>query len=59
GGGWRGYDPTLGLAVADRHVALAAGRTPQLAAPLTGTFRGSGVSTTMQVQIRLQVTGRE
>ncbi|NEQ55538.1 MAG: transglutaminase family protein, partial [Leptolyngbya sp. SIO3F4] len=24
GGGWRGFDPTLGLAVADGHVALAA-----------------------------------
>jgi len=59
GGGWRGYDPTLGLAVADRHVALAAGRTPQLAAPITGTFRCSGVSTNMQIHIQLQVTGRE
>jgi transglutaminase-like putative cysteine protease len=59
GGGWRGYDPTLGLAVADRHVTLAAGRTPQLAAPIAGSFRGIGVSSTMQVNIGLRVPGRE
>lgn len=39
--GWRGFDPTLGLAVADAHLALAAGPTPESAAPTTGTFRGS------------------
>lgn len=41
GGGWRGYDPTLGLAVADRHVAVAAAADPADAAPVSGTFRGS------------------
>lgn len=41
GGGWRGYDPTLGLAVADRHVAVAAAADPLEAAPLSGSFRGS------------------
>jgi transglutaminase-like putative cysteine protease len=59
GGGWRGYDPTLGLAVADRHVTLAAGRTPQLAAPITGSFRGTGVSANLQADIRLRVSGCE
>lgn len=39
--GWRGFDPTLGLAVADAHLALAAGPTPESAAPTAGTFRGS------------------
>lgn len=42
GGGWRGYDPTLGLTVADRHVFLAAGPRPESAAPVSGTFRGEG-----------------
>ncbi|GIX47502.1 MAG: transglutaminase [Candidatus Tectimicrobiota bacterium] len=59
GAGWRGYDPSLGLAVADRHVALAAGRTPQDAAPLTGTFRGTGATSSLQATIRLQVAGAE
>ena len=36
GGGWRGYDPTHGLAVSDRHVALAASCLPSYAAAVTG-----------------------
>lgn len=40
GGGWRGFDPTSGLAVADRHIALAAAANPKLAAPVSGGFRG-------------------
>lgn len=58
GGGWRGYDPTLGLAVADRHVAVAAGVRPALAAPIAGSFRGSGVSSRIHADIRIQVSGR-
>ena len=41
GGGWRGYDPTLGLAVADEHIALASGATPIEVSPVTGSFRGT------------------
>ena len=40
GGGWRGYDPARGLAVAEDHVAVAAAAAPALAAPVSGTFRG-------------------
>jgi transglutaminase-like putative cysteine protease len=58
GGGWRGYDPTLGLAVADRHVAVAAGMRPGLAAPITGVFRGTGVASHMQADIRIRVSGK-
>ncbi len=36
GGGWRGYDPTHGLAVSDRHVALVASSFPSYAAAVTG-----------------------
>ncbi len=57
GGGWRGYDPTHGLAVADRHVAVAAGMHPALAAPVTGTFRGTGVSSRIQADIQISVSG--
>ena len=56
GGGWRGYDPTLGLAVADRHVALAAGSHPSLAAPITGTFRGAGASSRLEAHIQIEVS---
>ncbi len=58
GGGWRGYDPTNGLSVADRHVAVAAGMRPEQAAPITGTFRGTGVASQMQANIRIRVSGR-
>ena len=33
GGGWRGYDPSLGLAVADRHVTVAAAADPATPPP--------------------------
>lgn len=36
GGGWRGYDPTLGLAVADGHIALAASAIVTYTAPIVG-----------------------
>ncbi len=42
GAGWRGYDPSLGLVVTDRHVALASGPTAVAARPFVGRFRGTG-----------------
>lgn len=44
GGGWRGFDPTHGLVVADRHVPVAAAPHWNDAMPLSGHFRGTGVS---------------
>ena len=54
GGGWRGYDPSYGLAVADRHVAVAASAMPGLAGPLSGSFRGTGATATMEAEIVLE-----
>ncbi|QDT55186.1 Protein-glutamine gamma-glutamyltransferase [Caulifigura coniformis] len=53
GAGWRGFDPTLGLAVADRHVALASSRLPALAAPTSGIFRGTGVTSELQAHVNI------
>jgi len=53
GGGWRGYDPSHGLVVADRHIALAASYDPERAAPVKGSFRGTGVSATINYNISL------
>jgi len=58
GGGWRGFDPTLGLAVADRHVAIAAAPQPAQAAPVSGTLKpanpNSGpVETTLENTIHI------
>lgn len=44
GAGWRGYDPTHGLAVADRHIVLVASSIPQSAAPITGKVQGNARS---------------
>lgn len=54
GAGWRGYDPTLGLAVGDRHIALVASPFPAYAAPLTGNLRpGSNAKATMSYQLSI------
>lgn len=44
GGGWRGFDPTRGVAIADTHVAVAAAPTPAGAMPIEGSFSGSARS---------------
>lgn len=54
GAGWRGYDPTHGLSVTAGHIALAASSVPELAAPVSGTFRGTGALATMQARIEIQ-----
>jgi transglutaminase-like putative cysteine protease len=54
GAGWRGYDPSVGLAVSDRHVTLAAAATPAGAAPVDGRFRGSDVSSVLSSTIELK-----
>lgn len=53
GGGWRGYDPSEGVAVADRHVTVAAAARPGDAAPISGTFRGAGVKARLTAEIEL------
>ena len=44
GGGWCGFDPTRGLAIADTHVAVAAAPAPAGAMPIEGRFVGSAQS---------------
>jgi len=55
GGGWRGYDPSLGLAVAGSHVAVAAAADPRLAAPMAGSYRGAARSK-MEFAISMQAS---
>lgn len=67
GGGWRGYDPTHGLVVSDRHIALVASANPLYTAPVVGEVMpvspfittGKAVRSTMQTQVvvRLQNSG--
>ena len=49
GAGWRGYDPTQGLAVADQHIALVASPSPRYATPIVGTLKqGIGAKSEMK-----------
>ncbi|MHB8746376.1 MAG: transglutaminase family protein [Gammaproteobacteria bacterium] len=41
GAGWRGFDPSEGLSIGARHIAIAAGRTAPEASPTTGSYRGT------------------
>jgi len=55
GGGWRGFDPTRGIAVADGHVPVAASANPAGAAPVEGSYLGAALSELMfQLDIRTQ-----
>ncbi|MEM6452469.1 MAG: transglutaminase family protein [Cyanobacteria bacterium P01_D01_bin.105] len=55
GGGWRGFDPTLGLAVGDRHVAIAAAPLPSHASPVSGTLKSTKpIETSLESHIQIQ-----
>lgn len=54
GAGWRGYDPSLGLAVADGHVVLTAAPDHRLAAAFSGTYRGTGVGSSMRYAVEVR-----
>lgn len=58
GGGWRAYDPSLGLAVADGHVALATAPDHRLAAPVSGTYRGTAVSSSLDYRVAITAEER-
>ncbi|GAB2591512.1 transglutaminase family protein [Spirosoma areae] len=45
GAGWRGFDPTEGSLVVNRHIFLTSTAKPELAAPISGTFQGRARST--------------
>lgn len=53
GAGWRGFDPTNGLAVAGNHVSVAWAESPENASPVSGSFRGTGVRCSMSYRISI------
>jgi len=56
GGGWRAFDPTLGLAVTDGHIAVAAAADPKDAAPVSGMFRGAAVERSLRADIAMTIS---
>ncbi len=57
GFGWKGYDPTHGLAVADRHIAYGASAIPENISPVTGSFRGTGATSRMSHMVEIERQG--
>lgn len=56
GGGWRGFDPTHGLSVSDRHIALVASPFPDQTLPIHGsTQEGSQVGSSLETEVRIDV----
>ena len=54
GAGWRGYDPTHGLATADAHIALVACPTAKDTAPVSGTLKqGTGTQSEMEYTLKI------
>jgi transglutaminase-like putative cysteine protease len=53
GAGWKGFDPTTGMAVGERHIALTAAHHPTLTNLVTGTFRGNAHSE-LETSIHIQ-----
>jgi len=58
GAGWRGYDPTQGLAVADHHIALVAHPSPRQTTPIVGSIK-HGVGTKSEIQYHLSITSSQ
>ncbi|MFB2935200.1 transglutaminase N-terminal domain-containing protein [Aerosakkonemataceae cyanobacterium BLCC-F154] len=54
GAGWRGYDPTHGLAVSDRHIPLVASAFPNYTVPISGSFSPPGTHFSMTPKISIK-----
>ena len=55
GGGWRGFDPSSGFAVGDRHIAVASGPRPKDAAPLSGAYYGTDATAKLAASVHIEV----
>jgi transglutaminase-like putative cysteine protease len=53
GAGWRGYDPTHGLAVADGYIAIGASASAQNMAPVSGAIQPAAQAT-LKYQLLIQ-----
>jgi transglutaminase-like putative cysteine protease len=58
GGGWKGFDPTVGLMTASQHVAVAVSRHPENAMPISGSFIGpSSAFLDAEIDVRVEEIG--
>ena len=54
GAGWLGFDPNLGIAISERHVAIAASFNPTMTLPTSGIFWGKGIKAELDTTISMQ-----
>ena len=54
GAGWRGFDPSVGLAVAEHHVPVAAAAAPAEAAAVSGAFWGKEAGGTLETRLDIR-----
>jgi transglutaminase-like putative cysteine protease len=54
--GWRGFDPTHGIAVTDGHVALCAAPEQADTMPVEGGFYAGGVTATLDYHVQITTT---
>ncbi|HEY9641383.1 MAG TPA: transglutaminase family protein [Coleofasciculaceae cyanobacterium] len=57
GAGWRGYDPTHGLVVSDRHIALVSSALASDTAPVSGHLKTGGANAEMTYELWIQIAG--
>jgi transglutaminase-like putative cysteine protease len=54
GAGWKGFDPTSGEVVGNRHIAVAVARHPESVPPVAGSFLGPpGLHPELRVSVRV------
>ena len=54
GGGWKGFDPTMGLLTTFQHVPVAVSRHPENAMPVTGSYLGTAKALGIEVDVRVE-----
>lgn len=56
GAGWLGFDPTHGNAIADTHVTIAAAAHSRDTMPVSGSFSGIGVTSSLDYMLQILVS---
>jgi len=57
GGGWRGYDPSYGLAASESHIAVASAPDGYSLTPVQGSFRGAKVKAVLTTNVSITRAG--
>lgn len=55
GAGWIGFDPNLGTAISERHVAIASSFDPIMTLPTSGTFWGKETKSELKTSIVMRL----